>query len=340
MSASLVIQTSFLGDTVLTTPLLVQLANRGPVDVVTTPAAAALLRGHPAVREVIAFDKRGAERGLRGLWRLASRLRAARYDVAFLAQGSWRSAALALLARVPNRIGFDTSSGRLLYTRRAPYRDDWHHAARLLMLARPNGREVSAAELRPTLAPGVEERDAVNALLHAHEWRDGEPLVALAPGSVWGTKRWPYYPQLAAELSAGARVVIVGGAEDASLAAEIAAAQPSAIDATGKLSLLASAELIGRCEVIVTNDSLPLHLASAMGTPTVAIFGPTIPQFGFGPLAPRASVVGEDSLACRPCDRHGPARCPLGHHRCMRDLAPALVAERVRSLLSNQDVLA
>ena len=340
MTASLVIQTSFLGDTVLTTPLLVQLANRGPVDVVTTPAAAALLRGHPSVREVIVFDKRGADGGVRGLWRLASRLRAAQYAVAFLAQGSWRSAALAWLAAIPSRIGFATSAGRLLYTRRAPYRDDLHHAARLLMLARPNGREASRDELRPSLAPGAPEREAVDALLRQHGWHEGEALIALAPGSVWGTKRWPYYGELAHELAGAGRVIVVGGPDDVSLGVSIVAAEPSAIDATGKLTLLASAELIGRCEVIVTNDSLPLHLASAMGTPTVAIFGPTVPDFGFGPLSPRATVVGEDALACRPCDRHGPAHCPLGHHRCMRDLAPALVAERVRSLLSNQDVLA
>ena len=115
---------------------------------------------------------------------------------------------------------------------------------------------------------------------------------------------------------------------------------PNAVDATGAIPLLASAELIGRCAAIVTNDSAPLHLASAMGTPTVAIFGPTVPDFGFGPLAPRASVVGEDTLPCRPCDRHGPQHCPLGHHRCMRDLAPELVAERALTLLLTPDVLA
>jgi heptosyltransferase-2 len=339
--SSLVIQTSFLGDTVLTTPLLAQLANRGPVDVVTTPASAALLANHPAVRTIIAYDKRGEDRGLIGLWRLARHLRANRYDVALLAQGSWRSAALALLAGVPVRIGFDTSAGRLLYTKRVPYRDDLHHAARLLMLARPNGREPLPEELRPSLAPGQRERDDVDRLLAAAGGvRADERLVGVAPGSVWGTKRWPYYPELAAELAGAARIVVLGSASDAELAKHILLAAPNAIDATGKLSLLASAELLGRCAVLVTNDSAPLHLASAMQTPTVAIFGPTVPEFGFGPLAPRASVVGHEGLPCRPCDRHGPPRCPLGHFRCMRELPPALVAERVRALLLNPDVLA
>lgn len=340
MSSSLVIQTSFLGDTVLTTPLLSQLANRGPVDVVTTPAAAPILANHPAVRSVIAYDKRGTDRGFGGMLRLARRLRAGRYDIAFLAQGSWRSAAIAWLARIPQRIGFATSAGRLLYTRRVPYRDDLHHAARLLLLSRPNGREPTPAERRPSLAPGDRERREVDALLAGHGVQADERLVALAPGSVWATKRWPYYPELAQLLSEHARIVVVGSSADSPLARAIVAAAPSSVDATGQLSLLASAELLGRCGTLVTNDSAPMHLASAMGTPTVAIFGPTVPEFGFGPLSPRVSVVGHETLPCRPCDRHGPQRCPLGHHRCMRDLAPSVVADRTRALLLNPDVLA
>ncbi len=339
MSTSLVIQTSFLGDAVLTTPLLSQLANRGAVDVVTTPAAAALLVNHPAVRRVIPYDKRDSERGLMGLWMLGRRLRATGYDVAILAQGSWRSAALALLAGIPSRIGFDTSAGRLLYTKRVVYRDDLHHAARLLMLARPNGREPTEDELQPSLVPGQAERAAVDALLGDRASR-GKALVALAPGSIWGTKRWPFYPELARALADVAQIVVVGSETDAQFAAAVNDAAPGALDATGRLSLLASAELIGRCRILVTNDSAPMHLASAMGTPTVAIFGPTVPDFGFGPLAPRSVVVGHDALPCRPCDRHGPHRCPLGHHRCMRDLPPALVAERVRALLLSRDVVA
>ena len=338
MSSSLVIQTSFLGDTVLTTPLLMQLARRGTVDVVTTPASAALLRNHPAVRALIAYDKRGVDRGVFGFISLAQRLREEKYEIAFLAQGSWRSALLALVAGIPARMGFSTSAGRLLYTKRVRYRDDLHHAARLLMLARPNGREPSDAELRPSLFPGDAERNEVNAVLASAGGLHDEPFVALAPGSVWATKRWPYFVELATALQNELRVVIVGGADDRVLAQAIVAAVPRAIDTTGRLSLLASAELIGRATAIVTNDSAPLHLASAMGTPTVAIFGPTVPEFGFGPLAPRHTVVGVDTLPCRPCDRHGPQRCPLGHHRCMRDVEPAAVADQVRSLLLTRDV--
>ena len=340
MASSVVIQTSFLGDTILTTPLLAQLARRGAVDVVTTPAAASLLPGHPSVRDVIIYDKRGAHAGLFGLTTLAGRLRSARHDAAFLAQGSLRSAALAFLARVPERIGFATSAGRWLYTTKVAYRDDLHHAARLLLLSRPNGREPTAEETRPSLAPGAAEREVVDELLQRNGVAAGERLIALAPGSVWATKRWPYYRELAALLADAGRIVIVGGPDDAALGLEIRTAVPDAIDATGALPMLGSAELIGRSAVIVTNDSSPLHLASAMGTPTVAIFGPTVPDFGFGPLAPSSIVVGHESLACRPCHRHGPRRCPLTHFRCMRELTPELVAERARTIILTPDARA
>ena len=334
MASSLVIQTSFLGDTVLTTPLLAQLARRGPVDVLTTPASAALLAGHPALREVIPYDKRGEQSGMGGFLSLAMRLRRSAYDVVYLAQGSWRSAALALFAGIPVRIGFSTSAGKLLYTKRVEYADDLHHAARLLMLARPNGREATREELRPTLYPGDAERTVVDALLAGAGIRGGDTLVALAPGSIWGTKRWPYYAELAELLAGEARIVVVGGRDDSALAEEIKARVPNAVNATGRVSLLASAEMIKRAAAIVTNDSAPLHLASAMATPTIAIFGPTVPAFGFGPLAPKQVVLGLDALECRPCDRHGPKVCPLGHHKCMRDIDAAAVAARVRELIA------
>jgi heptosyltransferase-2 len=330
---SLVIQTSFLGDTVLTTPLIARLAERGPVDVLVTPASAGLLANDPAIREVVVYDKRGRDRSVAGFARLARALRARRFEAAYLAQGSARSGALALAARIPRRVGFATSAGRAFYTTKVVTPAGTHHAERIFALGSEGGaRPASRAELRPRLHPGSREREAVEALLRRAGHR-GEPLVALAPGSIWATKRWPHYPALARALAGRARLVVIGGGDDAPLAAEIAAEAPATIDATGALSLLASAELIRRCAAIVTNDSAPLHLASAVNTPTVAVFGPTVPAFGFGPLAERAAIVEDRLLACRPCDRHGPRRCPLGHWTCMLALAPARVVDIVTAYL-------
>lgn len=319
---------------VLTTPLLAYLAKSGPVDVVCTPAAAALLANNPSVRDTIVFDKRGRDRGGRGVLRLAGELRKRGYASAYHAQGSARSGALALAAGIPRRVGFSTSAGRLFYSTRVDPIDNMHHAARLLSLGTGDPlRAVSPAELRPHLYPGPAERAAVDDVLRPNA--ANEQLITLAPGSVWATKRWPYFAALAHELSAVGHIVVIGAEADRPLALDIVAAtKGQAIDATGRLSLLASAELIGRSAVLVTNDSAPLHLASAMNTPTVAVFGPTVPEFGFGPLAERSVVAGHTSLSCRPCDRHGPQRCPLGHWRCMREITADVVAPLVRDLLS------
>jgi heptosyltransferase-2 len=331
---TLVIQTSFLGDMVLTTPLIAHLAASGPVDVLATPAAAALLANSPHVREAIMYDKRGADRGARGFVRLARALRGRKYTGAYLAQGSVRSGALAAVSGIRDRIGFSTSAGRRFYTVRVPYIENTHHAARLLSLAtRDPARDVPRAALRPHLYPGPSERTAVDDVLGPRG--AGRPIIALAPGSVWATKRWPYYADLARALSDSAHIAIVGAAADRALAEQIVGATNGrAVDATGRLTLLASAELIGRAALLVTNDSAPLHLASAMNTPTIAVFGPTVPEFGFGPLADASTVVGRDSLTCRPCDRHGPQKCPLGHWRCMREISPEDVAELARSLMT------
>jgi heptosyltransferase-2 len=320
----LVIQTSFLGDMVLTTPLLSHLARSGEVDVVGTPAATAMLANHPAVRRAISYDKRGADRGMGGFWKLAMRLRREGYARVYLAQGSMRSAGLALVAGIPERVGFDTSAGRSLYTTRVPYIENDHHAKRLLALA--GG---TADDLRPSLFPGEPERNAVDQLLAG---RSG-PFIGVAPGSVWPTKRWPSYDVLARALGKRGTIVVIGSRDDHELAAEILnGAGDRGVDATGRLSLLASAELIRRCDVLVTNDSAPQHLASAMNTPTVTIFGPTVPEFGFGPLAERAATVGLESLACRPCDRHGPVSCPLRHWKCMRELTVERVMTAVEAV--------
>lgn len=328
---ALVLQTAFLGDTILTTPLVAELSARGPVDVVVTPAGAHVMRGHPAIREIIVYDKRGADAGVGGFLRMASRLRAGGYDAAYFAQASLRSAALVWRAGVPRRIGFDDAPGRRLYTTRLPRAQDRHQAERLWRLAFPDG---GLPDEMPPLAvfPGPEDVAAVDQLLGPP---GALPLVVLAPGSVWATKRWPYFERLAHELAAEARLAVVGGPDDLPAAEVIRARVPATIVAVNKLSLLGSAELIRRARVAVTNDSSPTHLASAVGTPTVTVFGPTTPGFGFGPLAPGSVVVQHQSMPCRPCHHHGPRRCPLGHWRCMADLPSSVVASAVRSIIAN-----
>jgi heptosyltransferase-2 len=315
-SPTLVVQTAFLGDVVLTTPLLSALAARhGPVDVITTPAAASLLQGHPAVAAVLPYDKNGAERGFRGFWRLANLLRQRQYVRAYLPHRSWRTGALVLAAGVPERIGF-ADGARPFYTRSVPRPTQGHEVERLLALA---GGPSAVPPV--SLALSAEDRQAADAWLAAASVAPG--FVAVAPGSIWGTKRWPYYGELAARLAQP--VVVVGGPADRRLGEAMTAGGGQVRNAAGALGLKASAALIARAAVLVTNDSAPLHLATAVGTPVVAIFGPTVPAFGFGPRGPRDQVVEQAGLACRPCSSHGPQVCPLGHHRCMREVTVDLV---------------
>ena len=219
VGTALVIQTAFLGDVVLTTPLLEALAARhGSVDVVTTPAAAPLVETHPAVRRVIPYDKNGRDRGLAGLLRLAGSLRAERYECAYLPHRSLRSAALTWLARVPTRVGFE-DGWRSLYTDVRPRPRQGHEVDRLLALASPVLTGGVMARATPSLVTSVADRAATEAFLREHGI--AAPFVALAPGSIWGSKRWPYYDALAGRLAGSADIVVVGGPEDADLGEKI-----------------------------------------------------------------------------------------------------------------------
>lgn len=323
-SQTLVIQTAFLGDVILTTPLLSAIAqHHGPVDVVTTPIAAPLLETHPAVGQVIPYDKRRTDHGWEGMRRLARRLKAGRYEHAYLPHRSLRTAALARLARIPSRIGF-SGPWSFLYTEARPKPRSGHESDRLLALA-----QEPPAAYRPHLRPTAEDERVAAALVQGD-------FVALAPGSIWGSKRWPYYAELAAKLGKRVTIVVVGGTDDVQLGDEIGRAVGQAggqaVNACGQLTLRQSAALIGRATALVTNDSAPLHLATAMGTPVVALFGPTVTEFGFGPLRAGDLALGVEGLLCRPCSAHGPPQCPLMHHRCMRDLAVDAVTRAVEDL--------
>jgi heptosyltransferase-2 len=325
-SPTLVIQTAFLGDVVLTIPLLQALAERhGPVDVVTTPGAASLIETHPAVRRVVRWDKNGGSGP--GAWGLGRLLKSEGYARVYLPHRSFRSALIAKLTAARERIGFADAPlpARFLYTRTHPRPIDQHESVRLLALL---GDTVAGGDWRMVTTPD----DDAKATSWLRERGVADGFVALAPGSIWGTKKWPYYPELAARV--GRQVVVIGGKEDAALGEAIVAAAPDkARSAVGQLTLRESAALLKHAALLVTNDSAPLHLATAVATPILAIFGPTVPAFGYGPIRP-GDRVAEIALECRPCSSHGPQVCPLGHHRCMRDQGPEEILRQVQDRLS------
>jgi heptosyltransferase II len=343
-----VVQTAFVGDVILTLPLFQLLRDEFPratITAVTVPVAEELFAGYPAVDRVIVYDKRGADSGLRGFLRTASLLRASGIDAALIPHRSLRSALLCRIAGIPLRIGFDTSAGRILMTHTVPYAGARSEILRNLSLALPLGVRAQESSL-PRLYPSPLDRLAVDAFMR--KWAGSDPAprapscIALAPGSVWNTKRWPeskFNSLIRLLLDDQFRVVLIGGPADRDLCARLCASSrdPRVADASGRFSLLESAELIGRCAALVSNDSAPVHMAAAMGIPVVAIFGPTLPEFGFAPSGPRDRIVETHGLSCRPCSIHGGNRCPTGTFDCMNLISAGLVRDEVQAV-AHQEV--
>lgn len=337
----LVFQTAFTGDVVLTLPLIQHLheALSGVlIDIVAVPAAARVLRGHPAIHNVIEYDKKGRQKSPAAAYALVRSLQESQYGVAIVPHRSIRSAAICYFAGIPRRIGFSKSSGRFLFTDIVLYQKDQHEVLRNLSLAEPLDI-FPKGDLLPRLYPSDDDKRVVEALLSANPSARNSSTVAIAPGSVWVTKRW--LPERYAELTErlvreGLSVVLIGGEDDLPIGNMIESNVQSdrVLNTMGKLTLLQSAEMIGRCKVAVTNDSSPMHLAVAMRTPVVAIFGATVPEFGFAPLGALDEIVQTSGLECRPCAIHGGNSCPIKTFVCMKDITVEAVLGKVHSILS------
>ncbi|MBI4551622.1 MAG: lipopolysaccharide heptosyltransferase II [Candidatus Latescibacteria bacterium] len=320
----LIIQTAFIGDVVLTTPLIRAARERLAavrLAVLVRPDAAELLRHNPCIDEIIPYDKHGKARGFSSLLALARRLRQQSFDAALIPHRSFRSALIAWLARIPYRVGFETSAGRWLLTERVPYRRV-HEVERNLDLLRP--WEVDEVSCSPELFPAEDDQAFADEFLAAHGAERSAVLIGISPGSIWPTKRW--LPERFAEVARraerewNARVLLFGGPEDAPLCRQIAEQTGGVpLIAAGRATLLQSAALVSRCDVLISNDSAMAHIAAAMGTRVIALFGPTVPAFGFAPYGVDHRII-ERSLPCRPCSRHGGKRCPIGTHECMRGI--------------------
>jgi len=332
----LVVQSSFLGDVVLATPLVSALRERlrpRRLAVLVRPEAAALLDGHPDVDVVLVDDKRGRDRGPAGLWRAARRLRAERFDLAVSPHRSLRTALVLAAAGIPRRVGFAAARGAWLYHVRVPRDRRRHDVERNLALLEPFGGAAGPPRLHLPVGAAAAARAA--ALLPAGPG----PLVALAPASVWATKRWvpEGFGAVGAALAGdGARVVVLGAPADAALCERVAAAAGGrATVLAGRTDLATLVAVIDRCALLVCNDSAPMHVASACGVPVVAVFCATTPALGYGPWGPCGAVVEAD-LACRPCARHGGRRCPRGTEDCMRLVRPAAVLAAARAALAGR----
>jgi lipopolysaccharide heptosyltransferase II len=293
-----------------------------PVDVLTTAMVAPLLDYMPGVRKGIVWDLPRKRLALSQHRALAARLRAEGYGRALVMPRTWKSALAPFLAGIPERTGF---AGEVRFGLLNDVR--WGERAlprmvdRCAALALPKGAALPSGYPLPELKVPDPETAAWRQRLGLAE---GRPIAAFAPGAVGPSKRWPasYFAQAAKRLGAqGFSVWVLGGPGETDLAAEIRAGSDHVRDLTG--ADLRNAILgLAAADVAVSNDSGLLHVAAALGTPSIGIFGPTSP-WHWAPLNPLAAVIETETIVtCRPC--HKPT-CRYGHHRCMREIP----AERV-----------
>jgi heptosyltransferase-2 len=302
-----------------------------PVDVLTTSLCAPLTDYMPGLRRAVVVDLPRSRVSVTNQLSLARRLKREDYGSALIMPRTWKSALAPFLAGIPERTGFFGEARFVLLNdlrygeRRLPRMVD-----RCAALALPAGAQLPDEWPLPELKVGRAEIES---------WRHQQglagqtkPVIALAPGAVGPSKRWPAgaYANLARRLTAeGFGVWVVGGPEEKSLAAEIVGNTP-ARDLTGTDLRTAILALAGAAAA-VSNDSGLLHVAAALGTPAIGIFGPTSP-WHWAPLNPLAATIeATTKIDCRPC--HKPV-CRLVHHRCMREISSEQVFAAVSHALA------
>jgi heptosyltransferase-2 len=303
-----------------------------PVDVLTSSLCAPLLDYMPGIRRGIVVDLPRGRLAYPEHRDLAERLKHENYGTALIMSRKWKAALAPWLAGIPERVGF---VGEMRFGLLSDVRFGEKELPRMIDRCAVLALRKNAA--RPSEWPLPELVVPADKIATWRQWRglveDVRPLVVFAPGAVGPSKRWPtaYYAEAARKLAdAGMAVWVVGGPSEKPLAAEIiAAAGPRARDLTGedlRNAILALAD----ADAAVSNDSGLLHVAAAIGTPAVGIFGPTSP-WHWAPLNPISAVIEtRTEVSCRPC--HKPT-CRFGHHRCMREIPAAQVIEAVRNAL-------
>jgi heptosyltransferase II len=336
----LVVQTSFLGDTVLTLPLLSEIKRRFPgshLSLLCTPTGRELLLDYPLVDEIIVDDKKGSDRGYRGLWRKAKLLRAQRFTLALCPHKSFRSGLLLFLANIPYRVGFAQSKSAFLFHVRVKKNSQRHDVERTLSILEGPGIRTDDCERALELPITANLEEKVTGQLLAAGVDTTKMLVGIHPGSVWATKRWSAegFSRLIGLLKQKylCEILLFGGSEDAQVIAEVQnLCGGCAVSLVNRISLRELPAALSLCKLLITNDSGPMHVAVARGVPVVAIFCATTPELGFYPYSAKAIVV-EKNLPCRPCSSHGSRRCPLGTEDCIRLIRADEVFQAVERLL-------
>jgi lipopolysaccharide heptosyltransferase I len=365
----LLIKLSAVGDVIHTIPVLNKLRRRYPracIDWLVTPGIAELLRHHPAISNLLLFerDQWSAPWSIvTSLARLGSELKSRDYDLVVDMHGQFRTALLTLATAAPVRVGFPrprpriwAASSRTLpaqarkhawkgaregswiaYTHFIPLPTlDRHAVDRYLGVGPMLGLDEEPPDFAFPIPTSANERIDRLIRQYAAAGRSAS-LLTIAPGTVWETKHWRSegFAEVARHfMRNGFVVVLTGSKRERAVCDEVANAAPGTLNVAGETTLSEHAALIGRSTLCITNDSGPMHLAVALGRPVVSIFGPT-DEIWIGPYRRRNAVV-RASLPCAPCYLRALSRCPHAH-ACMREVSAQAVIERAEMILAMQD---
>ncbi len=329
----LIVGPAWVGDMVMAQSLFMTLRRREPgadIDVLAPQWSLPLLARMPEVRAGIPLPVAHGELALRKRWRLGRRLREKGYTRAIVIPRSAKAALVPFFARVPVRTGYRGEFRYGLINDMRPLdRDVLAQAVqRQVALGLPADAPLPPPVPRPRLAVDEANRAAlVRRLGLALE----APVAAFMPGAEYGpAKQWPldHYAELARRLrAAGVSVWVLGSARDAP-AGEAVAAVPGVVNLCGRTRLKDAVDLLSLARVAVTNDSGLMHVAAAVGTPVVALYGSSTPDYT-PPLGDRARVLYR-RLPCSPCFRR---QCPLGHTQCLTGITVDEVEAAVHTLL-------
>ncbi|MBU2699015.1 putative lipopolysaccharide heptosyltransferase III [Sporomusaceae bacterium BoRhaA] len=326
----LVMNLAFIGDVVLSTPVTRVLREAYPqavMDMLVVPVTAEIASGNPFVNEVLVYDKRGQHKKLGQLLKLIWEIRSRHYDLAVCTNFAARGAMLAWIAGIPYRAGYDRQHANLFLTHIASGErsEICHEAENYLAVLKPLG--ITTADT--TLTFQVQEQDKLNLAAKVPKLTLDQPIAVVCPSGSYPRKSWTIsaYAELICRLAEESQVVLIGGGREA---AELSKISQASADLAGKnvasvlageLSLGELAALLQRCKVLVSIDTGPMHIAQAVGTPVVALFGPTDPAI-WGPRGLDDHVFYE-KLSCSPC--WGKGDCTK--NRCMTDIAAEKVIE-------------
>jgi lipopolysaccharide heptosyltransferase II len=313
----LVIQTAFIGDVILATPILVRLIEKYPdaqIDILVRKGNEGLLANFRGLNKIIIWNKR--ENKIKNLFKTIHEIRLQKYDQVINIQRFLSTGLITLFSKGKVRIGFDKNPLSMFYTTKVKHEIEsgtLHEVQRnLLLLAEKSDLKT----VRPKLFPSE------NDFLKVKEFKD-DSYFCLAPTSVWFTKQLP--PEKWIEListlnvSNNNKIYLLGAPSDFEACERIRISSKSdvVVNLAGKLHFLETAALMKDASMNYVNDSAPMHIASAMNAPVTVFYCSTVKEFGFGPLSDSSRILEiSEKLECRPCGLHGYAACPKGHFNC------------------------